>query len=400
MTKAIRGGITAPKGFKASAVNCGIKKRRKDLALIYSDIPARATALFTTNRIQAAPLIIAREHLRNSRAQSIIINSGNANACTGPRGLDNARLMAKLTAEQLGIKEEDILVASTGIIGKPLPMDYVEKGVRKLVPSLSRQGGREAAQAIMTTDTSVKDMAVKIQLRDKKIRVGGMAKGAGMISPHLATMLVFLTTDALISKEALRKALKVSVDKSFNSITIDGAMSTNDMVVILANGLAKNDEIRDSGEDFSRFQEALDRVTLYLAKMMVADGEGATKFIEVKVKNAKNFLEAKRAASSIANSNLVKTALYGEDPNWGRIMAALGQAAVELNEGKVDIRLGRQLIVKGGKEKKFDSAKVKKIMAEPEIKITVDLNLGKGEATFWTCDLSEDYVRINSRYST
>ena len=400
MTKAIRGGITAPKGFKAGAVNCGIKKRRKDLALIYSDVPARAAALFTTNRIQAAPLTITKDHLRNSQAQAVIVNSGNANACTGKRGLEDARLMAKLTARQLGIKEEDVLAASTGIIGKPLPMDCVEKGIRKLVPLLTRKEGREAAQAIMTTDTSVKDMAVKIQLRDKKIRVGGMAKGAGMISPHLATMLCFLTTDALISKQAVRKALKNSVDKSFNSITIDGAMSTNDMVVILANGLAKNDEIRDSGEDFSRFQEALDRVTLYLAKMIVADGEGATKFIEVKVKNAKNFLEAKRAASSIANSNLVKTALYGEDPNWGRIMAALGQAGIEVNEGKVDIHLGKELIVERGKEKNFSRAKIKKTMAEPEIKITVDLNLRKGEATFWTCDLSEDYVRINSRYPT
>ncbi len=354
---------------------------------------------------------LKEQHTEESgKARAIIINSGNANACTGKRGLEDAHLMAKLTARQLGIKEEDVLVASTGIIGKPLPIGRVERGIRKLVPSLSRQGGREAAQAIMTTDTSVKDMAVKIQLRDKKIRVGGMAKGAAMISPHLATMLCFLTTDALISKQALRKALKNSVDKSFNSITIDGAMSTNDMVVILANGLAKNDEIGDRGEDFARFQEALDRVTLYLAKMIVADGEGATKFIEVKVKNAKNFLEAKRAASSIANSNLVKTALYGEDPNWGRIMAALGQAGVEVEEGRVDIYLGGQLIVKGGEEKKFDSAKIKKTMAEPTIEITVDLKLTqakacgyraeKGEATFWTCDLSEDYVRINSRYPT
>jgi len=396
----IKGGITTPRGFQAAGVRCGLKKSKKDLALLFSEIPARATALFTTNRIQAAPLKITREHLQGGRAQAIIINSGNANACTGSKGLDDARLMAQLTARNLHIKEKDVLVASTGIIGRPLPMDKISRGIEELVQKLTVEEKSSAAEAIMTTDTFPKEIAVKIRIKGKEVFIGGMAKGAGMVAPHLATMLAFITTDALITKQALRKALKDSVDKSFNMITIDGDMSTNDMVVILANGLAQNEEIATGEKSFKCFQEALDFVTLSLAKMLVADGEGATKFVEIKVKNAQDSREAKKAAYAIANSALVKTALFGEDANWGRIMAALGQAGIKLKEDEINIRVGGKTIVKDGQAVNFDQDRINEIMSAENIQLTVDLKMGKGQATVWTADLSASYVRINSRYPT
>lgn len=406
------GGITTPRGFKAAGTKCGLKKDKKDLALLYSEVPAQALALLTTNRIQAAPLKITREHLRDGRAQAIIINSGNANACTGKKGLEAARLMTEQTARHLKIKEEDVLVASTGIIGRPLPLDKISRGIKELVKRLKSEGGLSAAEAIMTTDTFPKEIAVKLRVKGKEVFIGGMAKGAGMISPHLATMLAFITTDVLIAKRVLRKILKDSINKSFNMITIDGDMSTNDMVVILANGLAKNEELREGERGSQLFQRALDFVTLSLAKMVVADGEGATKFVEIKVEKAPGSQEAKKAACSIANSNLVKTALFGEDANWGRIMAALGQAGIKLKEERLSICLSplggkgkcpsgeEQVIVKRGQAVEFDKAIIKKIMSGENIRISVDLGLGRGEATVWTTDLSEQYVRINSRYLT
>jgi glutamate N-acetyltransferase/amino-acid N-acetyltransferase len=308
--------------------------------------------------------------------------------------------MAKLTARHLKIREKDVLVASTGIIGRPLPMNKISRGIKSLARIVEEEGGFSAAEAIMTTDTRPKEKAVKFRLKGKEVAIGGMAKGSGMIFPHLATMLSFITTDALIAKGALRKALKDSVDKSFNRITIDGDMSTNDLVVILANGLAENEEIEEKDRDFQTFRKALDFITSSLAGMMVADGEGTTKFVEIKVKNARSSPEAKKAAYSIANSTLVKTALFGEEANWGRIMAALGQAGIKLKEEKIDIRLGRNTIVKNGRAAKFDGDKIKRIMSGDNISITVDLKLGKEEATVWTTDLSEDYVRINSHYPT
>ncbi len=396
----IKGGITLPRGFKAAGLKCGLKKSKKDLALLLSEVPARTTALFTTNRIQAAPLKVTKEHLRNGWAQAVIVNSGNANACTGKKGLEDARLMAKITARSLKIREKNVLVASTGIIGRPLPMNKISRGIKELTKRLEGKGGLSAAEAIMTTDTRPKEKAVKFRLKGKEVSIGGMAKGSGMIFPHLATMLSFITTDALIAKGALRKALKDSVDKSFNRITIDGDMSTNDMVVILANGLAENKEIEEKDGDFQTFRKALDFLTSSLARMMVVDGEGTTKFVEIKVKTARSSQEARKAAYSIANSTLVKTALFGEDANWGRIMAALGQAGIKLKEEKIDIRLGRTTIVKDGRAAKFDGDKIKKIMSGENISITVDLKLGKEEAIVWTTDLSEDYVRINSHYPT
>ena len=413
----IKGGVTIPRGFKAAGLKCGLKKNKKDLALLCSEVPARTAALLTTNRIQAAPLKVTKEHLRNGRAQAVIINSGNANACTGKKGLDDARTMTQLTARNLKIKDKDILVASTGIIGKPLPMDKISRGIKGLAKILEREGGLSAAEAIMTTDTFPKEKAVKFRVKGKEVFIGGMAKGAGMISPHLATMLSFITTDALITKPALRKALKDSLDKSFNMITIDGDMSTNDMVIILANGLAKNEEFKEGEKSLKAFREALDFVTLSLARMIVADGEGATKFVEIKVQNARSSEEAKKAAYSIANSNLVKTAFFGEDANWGRIMVALGQAGIRLKEERISISLsplcsplagkrecpsgGRALIiVKGGRTAKFDKNRIKKIMSGENIRLTVDLKLGREGAIVWTTDLSENYIRINPRYPT
>lgn len=396
----IKGGVTVSRGFKAAGLKCGLKKNKKDLALLYSEVPARASALFTTNRIQAAPLKITKEQLRNGRAQAIIINSGNANACTGEKGLEAARLMTEQTARSLKIKEKDVLVASTGIIGVPLPLDKISPGIKKLASGLKDAGGFSAAEAIMTTDTFPKEIAVRLRVKGKEVSIGGMAKGSGMVSPHLATMLSFITTDALIAKRDLKKALKDSVAKSFNMITIDGDMSTNDMVIILANGLAENEEIKEGEKSLKAFREALDFLTFSLARMLVTDGEGATKFVEIKVKNARSFQEAKKAAHFIANSTLVKTALFGEDANWGRIMAALGQAGVKLKEEKVGICLGGQVLVRGGQAAKFDEARIKKIMSGDHIPITVDLKLGRSEATVWTTDLSEDYVKINSCYPT
>jgi len=407
-------GITTPRGFKAAGISCGIKKRnKKDLALIYSEVPARSAALFTTNQIKAAPLKVSAEHIKDGKIQVIVINSGCANAATGKKGLKNAEEMAQATAQILGIEKENVLAASTGTIGTFLPMDKITKGIKEAKGKLNRKGGGDAAQAIMTTDTFPKEVAVELELGNRKVIIGGMAKGAGMISPHLApynsakgeitrqaTMLSFITTDVVISGELLKKALKSSIDKSFSMITVDGEESTNDMVVILANGLAGNEEINEENEDFRKFTSGLDEVTLKLAKMIVKDGEGATKFIEVEVKNALEWEGARRMAFSIANSLLVKTAIFGEDANWGRIMAAIGNSGVEIEEEKIDIYLGDLKLTSKGCGIKYSEEEAKKILKEKEIKIIVDLNLGEKSAKIWTCDLTTEYVKINAHYRT
>lgn len=394
-------GITTPRGFKAAGISCGIKKRnKKDLALIYSEVPARAAALFTTNQIKAAPLKVSAEHIKDEKAQAIVINSGCANAATGKKGIEDAEEMTKIAAEELGIERENVLVASTGTIGTFLPMDKITKGIKEAKVKLSEDGGSNVAEAIMTTDTFPKEVAVELELGNKKVIIGGMAKGAGMISPHLATMLSFITTDVVISGELLKKALKSSIDKSFNMITVDGEESTNDMVVILANGLAGNEEINEENEDFRKFTSGLDEVALKLAKMIVKDGEGATKFIEVEVKNALKWEDAKKITFSIANSLLVKTAIFGEDANWGRIMAAIGNSGVEIEEEKIDIYLGNLKLASKGCGIKYSEEEAKKILKGKEIKIIVDLNLGEKSAKVWTCDLTIEYVKINAHYRT
>ncbi|HEA47243.1 MAG TPA: bifunctional glutamate N-acetyltransferase/amino-acid acetyltransferase ArgJ [bacterium] len=394
-------GITTPRGFKAAGISCGIKKRgKKDLALIYSEVMTRATALFTTNQIKAAPLKVSAEHIKDGKAQAIVINSGCANAATGKKGLKDAKEMTKIAAEELGIEREDVLVASTGTIGTFLPMDKITEGIKEAKEKLSEEGGREAAQAIMTTDTFPKEVAVELKIGDKRVIIGGTTKGAGMIFPHLATMLSFITTDAAISGELLKKALKSSIAKSFNMITVDGEESTNDMVVILANGLASSKEIVEEDENFKKFSSGLDEVTLKLAKMIVMDGEGASKFVEVEIRKAKDSKEAKRIAFSIANSLLVKTAIFGEDANWGRIMAAIGNSGVKIEENKIDIYLGNLKLASKGCGVKFSEEEAKKILKEKEVKIIVDLNLGEESAKVWTCDLTPEYVKINAHYRT
>jgi len=400
--KEVMGGITVVNGILTAGIHCGIKSdKKKDLALIYSQIPATTTALFTTNKLKGAPLIITQEHLHTSeRIQAIIINSGNANACTGKQGLADAKKMTQITAKELGIPTETVLVASTGVIGKLLPMDKVEKGINQIGKCLSKKS-EDASWAILTTDTKPKESAVEFTLtKGICARVGGMAKGAGMICPHLATMLVFIATDVAISQPLLKKALVTSVNNSFNLITIDGDTSPNDMVVILANGLAGNDEIVSPDDDFKIFQKALEMICLNLARKIVEDGEGITKLLMIKVRGAKTLAEAKQVAMTIAKSHLVRCAFYGKDPNWGRIMTACGYSGVDLNPQLIDILFQQELIVRNGEGVDFDSDKVKNILDQKEILITIDLKQGNKEVTVLGSDVSPENLFLNANYTT
>lgn len=378
--KIIKGSVTSPIGYKANGISAGIKKSGKpDLALICSDIPAVCVGVFTKNSIKAAPLVVTQEKLKSNRAQAVIVNSGNANCFTGSFGLLYARKSTELIAKLSGFHKDDVFVASTGIIGKPLPYNKIKAAAPTLVKGLSRTGGTTAARAILTTDKYVKEIAVKIKLGGKIVTIGAIAKGSGMIAPNMATMLGFVTTDAAISAKMLKQALVTATEQSFNSITVDGCMSTNDMVTVMANGLAKNKPITSAGKDFKVFSKALNVVCLDMAKKIVMDAEGRTKFIEVNVTGAKSEAQAKTACFAIANSNLVKTAAYGSNPNWGRVAAAVGSLALPVTEKQLKI--------------KFTS------FAKEYIKIFVELNLGKKKATVYTSDLSLDYVRINGRYN-
>lgn len=392
-------GVTAPQGFKAAGVNCGIKASgKKDLALVFSEVPAKTTAFFTTNRVAAAPVLVSKTQLQKSKNFSaVVINSGNANACTGPGGISNALEMINLTAAQLSLDSHTVLVASTGIIGTPLPLEKIEKGIILAAKNLSVGGDNEAAQAIMTTDSFSKEMAVEFEVEGKKIRLGAMAKGAGMIAPHLAphaTMIAVFTTDAYLSSLFLEKALEDAIGNSFNCISVDGDTSTNDTVFLLANGLAKNEE---SALFFEKFQEALNFVSLNLAKMILKDGEGATKLITYKIQGAKNSTGAQMAVKTVANSLLVKTAFFGEELNWGRLMAALGCSGAEIDPGKVDIFLNEHQIVKNGEGiKEANIQELKEVLARKELEVIINLNQGDAAATFYGCDLSYEYVKINS----
>lgn len=378
--KFISGGICAPLGYVASGISCGIKRKKgKDLALIYSKVPARACGVFTSNTFKAAPLYLSKKHLADYRAQAIIANSGNANCFTGVCGLGYANRMAQITAQALQINTKDVLVASTGIIGRPLPIAKIEKGIPKLVKSLSRNTGFFAAEAILTTDTFAKEIALEINLGKARVRFGAIAKGAGMISPKMSTMLCFITTDAAIAPLALKAALKAAVDKTFNSITVDGCMSTNDTVFVLANGLAGNPCIGLKGEDFILFSQALAVVCLKMAEAIVRDGEGATKFIEINVQGASSVRVAREIGLSVANSNLFKTAVYGENPNWGRIIAAVGSLGMKMRQEDIKI--------------KFTSFK------DRDIQVDIALNMGQATARVYTSDLTPEYIKINAQYS-
>jgi glutamate N-acetyltransferase/amino-acid N-acetyltransferase len=387
-------------GYKVWGISCGIKKNeKKDLAIIYSDREASVAGVFTKNRVKAAPVLVDMAKVKSGKGQVIIANSGCANACTGKRGLADARETADLAAREFGVKPDAVYVASTGVIGEFLPIPKVATGIATAAGLLSAMGWEQAAEAIMTTDMYPKLSIVQEEIGGKTITVGGIAKGSGMIHPNMATMLCFVVTNAAVSVPLLKKALLVSTERSFNNITVDGETSTNDMILCMANGAAGNKRIAPGSKDFKRFQACLDTITQSLAKQVVRDGEGATKFVEIDVRNAKNPAEAKRAAMAVAKSSLVKTALFGEDANWGRIMAALGYAGIDMDENRTDIFIGKaKLVEKGlaqGKAAERDAALALK---QRDIQIIIDLHKGKGNATVWTCDLSYEYVKINAAY--
>ena len=404
--KTIHGGVTAPLGFRANGLYCGIKKsKRRDLALIYSERPCAAAGVFTTNKVQASCVVINKEYLKDFRAQAIIANSGNANCMTGESGFENSRAMGSAVARALKIRKKDVMVASTGVIGKPLPIKKIMAALPELVRGLDRKGSELAAAGILTTDRMNKESAVEFLVGKRRVRVGAIAKGAGMIHPQMAgprhaTMLCFVTTDAAITPAALRDALERAAEKTFNTITIDGDMSTNDMVLVLANGMAQNKKIVEKTKEARLFQRALETLFSYLAKQMVRDAEGATKFVEIIVKHAQGREDAANVARSVASSNLFKCALFGSDPNWGRIAAAVGYAPAHVDPWRMQIYLGKELVLKNGGRVKKKAALLNRIFAHKNIKITVDLGLGKYGATAYTCDFSTNYVRINSAYRT
>jgi glutamate N-acetyltransferase/amino-acid N-acetyltransferase len=398
----IDGGITAVPGILAAGITAGIKPSgKKDIALIYSSAPARAAGIFTTNQVKGASVLVSQEHIRDGKAQAIVASSGCSNVCTGEQGVKDAREITKTVGELLRIKPNQVLIAATGVIGQPLPMDKIRPALPKLVKALSPQGGRSAAEAIMTTDTRLKEAALRVEVGGRPITIGGIAKGVGMLEPHLATMFCFLATDAMVAADALPRVLKRAADASINRITVDGDQSTSDTVAVLANGLAENAPLERGSRGLREFAAGLDAIVARLAHMLVADGEGATKVVEVAVSGARTRREALLAARSVANSPLVKTAINGADPNWGRIMMALGKSAARVAQDKVSIRFGDELLVEKGMLK--PGARVEKIralMAAHEYPIAIDLGLGRGRDAVWTADLSEEYVRINGKYTT
>lgn len=392
------GSITSVNGFLAGAVCAGIKNRKElDLAILYSEVPCIAAGVFTNNRIKSAPVILSQKHLSRKQAQAVVVNSGCANTCVGERGLANASEMAGLTADKLDILPEDVLVASTGVIGMPLPMSHIRSGIDEM--KLHRGGGHEFARAIMTTDTRPKEIAIELNTQPDRFTIAGVAKGAGMIHPNLATMLCFITTDAVVDADFMQISLQRAVDNSFNMISVDGDTSTNDCVFILANGLAGNKMTNFGNGEI--FQKALSEVCICLAKMIVQDAEGSSKFIEVIVEGAKKQAEACQAARAIASSLAVKTAIHGSDPNWGRIIAALGKSDIEIAEKNVDLYLNDNCVFRGGNPMPFDRERVKATLSnDKNVLIRLNLNLGDGKAIAWGCDLSEEYVTINSEYTT
>jgi glutamate N-acetyltransferase/amino-acid N-acetyltransferase len=397
----VKGGITYPQGIKAAGVKCEIRFNKKDLTLIYSEKVADAWGTFTTNKFKAAPLIVTEKNLSLSKGklQAILINSGIANACTGKKGLKDAWETVNYVSEGLKIDKEYVAVTSTGKIGEFLPLKKIKTGLKEAISKLSISGGTKAAEAILTTDTKKKEIAINFKLGEQEVKIGGMAKGSGMIHPNMATMLGFITSDISIKGELLQKTLQQVVEKSFNMISVDGDMSTNDMVLLMANGLAGNRLIDKKDEDYYKFYQALHYVTEYLAKCIVKDGEGATKMIEVEVKNALSFAEAKNVAKAVINSPLVKTAIFGEDPNWGRILAAVGYSGVEVIPDKVDLYL-KEKIVENGQPLNFSRQKVYEYLeSSDEVKIIIDLKMGEESATAWGCDLTYDYVKINTKYN-
>ncbi|MGH9765824.1 MAG: bifunctional glutamate N-acetyltransferase/amino-acid acetyltransferase ArgJ [Blastocatellia bacterium] len=391
--------VTVPKGFLAGTARCGLKKAGEDLAIIFSERPAVAAAVFTQNLVQGAPVLVSREHLRSRTHRAIVVNSGGANACTGEEGLNDARATAQLVAEYFNCDDREVLVASTGVIGPRLDMGKIESGVREATGQLSREAGSRVAEAIMTTDTRPKRANRSVKLGDRVVKIAGVAKGAGMIHPDMATLLAFVTTDAAIGKAALQAALKRAAGQSFNRVSIDGDTSTNDMLAVLANGAAGNEPIsKPEGADFELFTEALTGVCRDLAIQVARDGEGARKLITIRVRRAPNERDAEKIAATIATSPLVKTAIAGADANWGRILAAAGRSGVKFDVSKVEIKLGDLAVARNGVGLPFSEERALEILKRDEITITFDMRQGEAEVTEWTCDMTEDYIRINADY--
>jgi glutamate N-acetyltransferase/amino-acid N-acetyltransferase len=403
--KIITGGVCAAKGFSANGVHCGIRKNRtkRDLALIYSEVPATAAAVYTTNLVKGAPLTVTKDHIANGYAQAVICNSGNANTCNA-NGIEIAEQMSELLAKEMSIKASDVVVASTGVIGQPLDIEPIKSGIPALVSGLSKDGTAAAAEGIMTTDTVKKEIAVEFTVHGRTCRIGGIAKGSGMIHPNMATMLVFITTDIAISAKMLQKALSNDIKDTFNMVSVDGDTSTNDMVTVLANGMAGNEEITAEGEDFSEFMKALNTVTVYLCRMIAGDGEGATKLLECKVSGAKDIATAKTVAKSVICSSLLKAAMFGADANWGRVLCAIGYSGADVDVTKVDVSFksakGEITVCVNGAGVEFSEEKAKEILLERDIEIIISVGDGEGTATAWGCDLTYDYVKINGDYRT
>ncbi len=403
--KMIHGGVCAAKGFKAAGIHCGIRKNpgKKDLALIISSVPASAAAVYTTNLVKGAPILVDKKHLENGIAQAIICNSGNANTCNA-NGIEIAEGMAALVEKHTGIPACDVLVSSTGVIGEPLSLDPVAAGMEELVASLSEVGSKDACHAIMTTDTKPKELALEFELGGKTCHIGGIAKGSGMIHPNMATMLVFITTDAAVSPSMIKKALSTDIQSTFNMLSVDGDTSTNDTVMLLANGLAGNPEITEEGPDFDVFMKALNTINMDLSRRIAADGEGATKLLECKLSGADSLEAARTAAKSVICSSLVKSAMFGEDANWGRVLCAIGYSGADVDVNKIDLSFksagGEVAVCKNGAGIPFSEELAAKVLHESEIEIIVSAGDGPFSATAWGCDLTYEYVKINGEYRT
>lgn len=398
------GNVTAPQGFKVSTVSCGIntpKGTRKDLVVISSDCSASAAAVFTKNKVQAAPVLLSKRHIRNGMAQAMVVNSGNANACNGETGMHDAQAMSDTVASHLDIPSNQVLVASTGVIGHPLPLECITDGIQEAIEGFSTGSDQDAAEAIMTTDTVPKSCSVTFNIDGTDVVIGGIAKGAGMICPDMATMIGVLTTDAAIGPGPLKAALKQAVDRSFNCITVDGDMSTNDTVFLMANGAADHPVITStSSPGYDAFANALLHVCTVLAKKIARDGEGATKFVEIQVNGAGTDEDARTIGLTVANSALVKTAIYGNDPNWGRILCAVGYADAESDPDRIDLHLCGHQLTRDGQGLPLDEPLMRKALNTENIPVEIDLKLGEGTATIWTCDMSHEYVTINAEYTT
>lgn len=394
-------GVTFAKDFTAAGVKAGIKKSGNlDVAVIYTKTQAVVAGTFTQNKVAAAPVYVSKEVVATGTAHAIVANAGCANACTGQQGLDDAHKMAQIAADELGVNADDVIVGSTGVIGVNLPMDKLEAGIKDAVANLSADGSDNAGRAIITTDTHSKSVTCEFELSGKTVRMGAIAKGSGMIRPNMATMLCYITTDIAIDQALLQKAVSGCVEKSFNMISVDGDMSTNDMVIVLANGEANNAKITEENADYQIFFDKLMMLCTELAKQIAADGEGASKFLTINVKGAKSFADAKTVGMAIANSPLVKTAFFGEDPNWGRVICAVGYSGADMVPEKTVVKFGGITIFANGTGATYDEKALAHVMKQKDIVIDIELNMGQEDATVWSCDLSYEYVKINGEYHT